>query len=111
MQLTFDEMERKAYMAGRDTSGYMWQLAEYGFKMEETAQNITSCEPEAGFPEEDCLEDIIKFLSEQIEDMHGNNKLKAPMKELLEMIVDKQTELANNAAYGLEELNKIREMF
>jgi hypothetical protein len=104
MYLTLDEQERNAYLAGTPLPEALLDLADAG----ETFMEIQSVgDIQAGFPQEDFLDDVVLDLDCIIEQMHGNNKALPALKELSEKLRIVRDTTTLSATYGIVELKKL----
>lgn len=104
MYLTIEEQEKYAYLAGTPIPEDLIEAAIAGEDMPRSTGDI-----QAGFPSEDCLSGPIESLKHILKYTHKNNKLLADLKPILEALEEKQSELAQAAEYGFEELKKLEE--
>ena len=102
MYLTIKEQEKYAYLSGNPLPKELLELAEAGEDIPTSTGDI-----QAGFPSEDCLSGPIESLKHILKYTHKNNKLLADLKPILEALEEKQSELAQAAEYGREELKKL----
>lgn len=78
---------------------------EYLEDIAEAADGLTTGDIRAGFPEEDCLTDILQRVQEMVSRTRGDNR--AELKAIAELIVERESELARAAEYGANELDAL----
>lgn len=74
--------------------------------LEDVPGEIT--EAKAGFPDEDCLQDIIKQLQVLQKNLRGDNR--TTLGVVIEQVEERQTSLMQSSEYGLEKLNSALSM-
>ena len=103
MPLSLKEAETAAYLdpSQENLAVYVKLLEE---ALEEAGPDVSAylSEARAGFPGEDCLEDIIR----SVRRLGSGRVTKAEVLELAEELEQRQTELWQAAEYGVDQLDK-----
>lgn len=95
------ERERMSYLSG-NYDAELFEHALRGSAAEDT--RLDNYEVSAGFPEEDCLQDLIDDLTA----LAKSRVTKSALVDFLRLLEERQSELSSSGDYGLDELNKLK---
>jgi len=106
MSATLQEQERAAYQAGDYAAVALLQVAIDADEVKTSAENalINIHEAKAGFPDEDCLSDLISDLQYLARNMRGENR--KSLMAAIEKAEELQLDIGRSTEHGLNELKQ-----